>query len=210
MLRRSLDGRWSTAVYFEVPSVHHTLREAAIWDIIYEHYSYFSRGSLAQALTRCGFTVCELGEAFEGQYLWLEAVLADDPVGYPPDRSGHPTVHASTAAAFSKACWRKVEAWNLMVREVVGDGRRAVVWGAGSKGVTFLNLLQTEGQIEYVVDINPRKHWHYIAGTGQQIVPPEFLRQYRPDVVIVMNPIYQNEIQRLAEQIGVTAVFLRA
>jgi len=26
----------------------------------------------------------------------------------------------------------------------------------------------------------------YIAGTGQQIVPPEFLRNYQPDVVIVM------------------------
>jgi hypothetical protein len=55
------------------------------------------------------------------------------------------------------------------------------------------------------VDINPYKHGTYMAGTGQEIVGPEFLREYRPDVVIVMNPIYCNEIQQNLDRIGVTA-----
>jgi hypothetical protein len=35
-----------------------------------------------------------------------------------------------------------------------------------------------------------------MAGTGQEIVAPEFLESYRPDVAIAMNPIYKQEIQK--------------
>ena len=51
-------------------------------------------------------------------------------------------------------------------------------------------------QIEYVVDINPHRQGSYMAGTGQKIVSPEFLKDYRPDIVIVMNPIYSEEITK--------------
>jgi hypothetical protein len=44
-----------------------------------------------------------------------------------------------------------------------------------------------------------------MAGTGQEIVAPEFLKRYRPDVVIVMNPVYCNEIQQDLDRMGVTA-----
>jgi hypothetical protein len=71
--------------------------------------------------------------------------------------------------------------------------------------VAFLTTLRIQDEIEYAVDINPYKHGTYMAGTGQQIVAPEFLREYRPDVVIVMNPIYCNEIRRDLNRMGVTA-----
>jgi hypothetical protein len=41
-------------------------------------------------------------------------------------------------------------------------------------------------------------------------VPPEFLTDYRPDVVIVMNPIYRREIQQLIENLGVTCQVMTA
>ena len=34
-----------------------------------------------------------------------------------------------------------------------------------------------------------------MAGTGQKIVAPSFLKDYRPDYVIVTNPVYLNEIK---------------
>jgi len=48
----------------------------------------------------------------------------------------------------------------------------------------------------------------YIAGTGQKIIPPEFLLKYKPDVVIVMNPIYKQEIQRQVEDLKVACEFI--
>jgi hypothetical protein len=85
----------------------------------------------------------------------------------------------------------------------LGDGLSFGVWG--SKGVAFLATLNIQDEIEYAVDINPYKQGTYIAGTGQEIVAPKFLRGYRPDVVIVMNPIYCNEIQQDLDRMGVTA-----
>ena len=45
----------------------------------------------------------------------------------------------------------------------------------------------------------------YMAGTGQQVVAPSFLTENRPDVVIVMNGIYCNEIAGTLDQLGVEA-----
>ena len=47
-----------------------------------------------------------------------------------------------------------------------------------------------------------------MAGTGQEVVSPEFLRDYRPDAVIVMNPIYKGEIGRNLEALGISAEIL--
>ena len=44
--------------------------------------------------------------------------------------------------------------------------------------------------IEYVVDINTFRQGKFMPGTGQEIVAPAFLAQYRPDLVIAMNPMY--------------------
>ena len=46
-----------------------------------------------------------------------------------------------------------------------------------------------------MVDINPHKHGKYLAGSGHQIVGPDALVEIKPDVVVVMNPIYVEEIR---------------
>jgi hypothetical protein len=57
----------------------------------------------------------------------------------------------------------------------------------------------------YAVDINPNKRGTFMAGTGQEIVTPDFLPDYRPDLVIAMNPIYTEEIQRDLTRRGIGA-----
>jgi hypothetical protein len=75
-------------------------------------------------------------------------------------------------------------------------GRRAAVWGAGTKGVTFLNMLGEAAQVvELVVDQNPRKHGKHIAGVGTPIAPASALVNTSVDMVIVMNPVYLPEIK---------------
>jgi hypothetical protein len=108
-------------------------------------------------------------------------------------------------SAFAEAYRRKVGTWQRDLEGMARTGQRAVVWGAGSKGVTFLNTLGPYSSIEYVVDINPHKEGMCVAGTGQRIVSPEFLPTYRPDVVIVMNPLYTDEIDASLERRGLSA-----
>jgi hypothetical protein len=194
-----------TSLYFEVPNTEYTLRELAIWDIIYEHCAYFCTSSLAWAFHRSGFQIIDINEAFGGQFLGLEAL---------PSRSKNeglaswgkiPNGMAEDVQVFAARYRYKVETWQHNLERFANDGRQAVVWGAGSKGVTFLNVLKAKDQIEYVVDINPRKHGAHVAGTGQRIVPPAFLRHYRPDIILVMNPIYLDEIRQNLDELGLKA-----
>jgi hypothetical protein len=76
------------------------------------------------------------------------------------------------------------------------------LWGSGSKAVAFLTTLGVTDEVGAVVDVNPFKHGKYLAGSGHVIVPPEHLRDYRPDVVIAMNPAYCEEIQRELDRLG--------
>jgi ABC-type Fe3+-hydroxamate transport system substrate-binding protein len=112
------------------------------------------------------------------------------------------------ARAFAENYRRKRDEWQQRLEGMKAAGKRVVVWGAGSKGVTFMNALDAGNVIEYVVDINPRKQGKYVSGAGQEIVSPEFLQAYRPDVVIIMNANYREEIGRMLEEVGVTAELL--
>ena len=112
---------------------------------------------------------------------------------------------AHCVASFRDIYLRKVGSWKQTLARLKHEGRRVTVWGGGSKGVTFLNALGDLVPIEEVVDINPRKQGMYVPGTGQRIVAPEFLRRSRPEVVLVMNPVYREEIADQIAALGVEA-----
>jgi SAM-dependent methyltransferase len=204
-VRRVIGKQRQTVVFFEVPNALFTLRDLAIWDIIYEHCSYFSAPALFHLFTSCGFEVKQIFEAFAGQFLCLEAMPAAQVEAFAAPHEDLEKV-SQWVAEFPTRYRSKIEAWKLKLEQLKASGKRIVVWGAGSKGVTFLNELAN--QIEYVVDINPRKQKMFVAGTGQKIVPPEFMRSYRPDVIIVMNSIYLNEIRQITNGLGLMPEFL--
>jgi SAM-dependent methyltransferase len=209
-VRRSLGDQSKAIVFFQVPDVRRILREVAFWDIYYEHCSYFSLGSLARLFRQCGFEVMNLAREYDGQYLVIEARAGDGKDGALLEQEDDLEELAREVANFSENYPHKLDAWRRDLQRIRQAGRRAVIWGAGSKGVAFLTTLRIEDEIEYAVDVNPYKHGTYMAGTGQEIVGPEFLREYRPDVVIVMNPIYQEEIRQLTEGLGLTPEFMCA
>jgi hypothetical protein len=187
-----------------VPNALSTFRRLFVWDIIYEHCQYFTPISLSHAFSSSGFSVCELTEEFEGQFLGIHAQPNShgaQSLSY--EQMGEVNRIANDMTSFAANYQRKVEPFRHRLERIKRRGQRAVVWGTGSKGVTFLNTFKNS-QIEYAVDINPRKQGMYVAGTGQQIVSPNFLRDYQPAVIIVMNPIYKREIQQLTKKLGLT------
>lgn len=209
-VRRAVGDQVDAALFFEVPNVLFTLRDLAIWDLIYEHCSYFSPASLARLFALCGFHVQRIAEAYEGQFLCIEAFPNKASTGAMQGNSGITQNLQQDVETFARRYEAKIESWYQSLNRIKKAGQRAVIWGAGSKGIMISNILQLNDQIEYVVDINPRKHGMYIAGTGQRIVPPAFLRGYQPDVVIVMNGIYEHEIRQFAHDLGLAPDFLLA
>jgi len=80
--------------------------------------------------------------------------------------------------------------------------------GAGSKGVTLLNRLGVRAAVEYVIDVNPRKQDRFVPGTGQRVLAPDFLRQYRPHVILLPNAIYAEEVRQQIGALGITATLV--
>ncbi len=127
------------------------------------------------------------------------AQLSSQPHGLPPE-----------IAMFGEHHRTKVADWRERLEEYRRLGQRVVVWGTGGKGISFLNTLNTQDVIEYVVEINPDKHGKFIPGSGQEIVPPEFLTRYQPDNVIITNALYEQEMKQQARDLGVECEFLIA
>lgn len=205
MVRRSIGDRLDTIVFFQVPEVRRILRELAFWDIYYEHCSYFSAGSLERLFRNCGFAVIDVWRDYDGQYVMIEAKAGEG--RGTPERAGEEDLEdlARDMTYFSKNCRRKVDDWKSYLKWMREAGKRVVIWGSGSKGVSFLTTLNIRDEIEYIVDINPYKQGTYMAGTGQRIVGPDFLREYKPDVVIAMNPVYRWEIKQDLERMNLSA-----
>ncbi len=202
MLRQTIGDRTGTLVFFELPDVLRVLREGAFWDIYYEHCTYFTLGSLARLFRATGFEIDDLYPDYDDQYLIITAYPAEVPTSPRLDIENDMSSLTQAFEEFRETCSNRIIFWQSTVREIIADGQRVVLWGSGSKGVAFLTTLRLRDQIEYVVDINPYKHGKHMPGTGQQIVAPEFLIEYRPDYVIVMNPVYKDEIQDSLTNMG--------
>jgi len=210
-LRDTIANRYETIVFFEVPNALYTFRDMGLWDIIYEHCSYFTADSLNNIFLSAGFKPLRLTKQYDGQFLTVTArpncsgeVFADSP---PPIQADiEDCIHK-----FGSAHREKINFWHDKLRQLKHKNIPTVLWGAGSKGVTFLNTMETSGRlIEYVVDINPRKQGKFIGGTGQQIVSAKFLKSYQPEVIIIMNRIYQSEIEDTLQSLGLDAEILSA
>ena len=81
-------------------------------------------------------------------------------------------------------------------------GRRVAIWGSGSKGVAYLAMMRPEQELVAVVDVNPHRRGRFLAGSGQTIIGPEDLVPLCPDVVVVMNPLYLDEIGAMLRSLG--------
>jgi SAM-dependent methyltransferase len=207
-IRESIGGRDDTSIVFETPDALRVLSEGAFWDIYYEHCCYFSAGAHARLFRREGFDVTELAVVYNDQYIVQYARPAAAPT-QPRFLAEFdlPTMSA-LAAAFSTRVNRVKTAWRSHIEQAVAQGHRIVLWGGGSKGVSFLTTLGLDEEIAAVVDVNPYKQGKFLPGTGHEVVPPAALRAIRPDVVILMNPIYGREVRSQLEMLGIQARLL--
>lgn len=201
-LREALTGSSDVIVIFEVPDMKRILRETAFWDIYYEHCSYFNFGALARLFRSVGFRVLDIGLCFHEQYILIECCPGYDE-GKIFDIEQKPEETFREILNFQKNHEMNLSEWQGRLCDLIEKNKRVVLWGSGSKAAAFLKPLDLTLQIEYVVNINPNQRDKYVAGTGQMIVPPAFLKKYKPHLVVNLNSIYEKEISKMLNNLGV-------
>lgn len=203
MIRRAIGDRIGTGVFFQIPEATRILRECAFEDIFYEHCSYFTPASLARLFTDNGFAVDAISTEYDDQYLQIEAHAIDPATPQPaPEPETSVKELENLVRDFAERFEVKRRDWEERLGAYAQNKRKVVLWGASSKSVAFLSLFAHYGVIEYAVDINPYRQNHYLPGSALRIVGPEFLATYQPDVVIIMNPIYREEIASDLKSMG--------
>ncbi len=167
-------------IFIEVPSFEWIENKRAFWDIFYEHCNYFTVESLASL-----FHNSEQGLLFNDQYMYLVADLKDLRKQITPSEKPLSGFKASKMSDLYK-----------FYSEFVSNHPGLMVWGAGAKGVIFVNLTDSKREyISHLVDINPEKQGHYVARTGHHIISPAQILEIGTGEVIVMNDNYYSEIK---------------
>jgi len=187
----------TTKVIFEVPNAALMLEEDRLWELVYEHVAYFTPDSIRYLFAAAGFEVIDLNETFERQFLLVEAR---------PGGSGAPAVESRSgaladAARFAADWAEQLEGWRARFAGWRRNGVRVVVWGAGARGVTLLNVVAKDADIAAIVDINPRKWGSFVAGTGHPVVAPETLISLPPELVVLTNSIYETEVKMMLKEL---------
>ncbi len=206
-LRRRVGTREAYG-YLEVPDACYDLSTAG-WEVIYPHVSYFDASSLVRVVERAGWRVEDTGTLFGGMFRFIEMSAGAEAT----PRRGRQELpgpaqrdrQLAAIAGFQQRHEAERAAWRDRIGDLVEQGARPVLWGAGSRGVQFLTFADADRRLAAVVDVNPRKWGRYLPLTAHQVTPPDTLTALRPEAVIITNPSYRTEVAAQLRQLGVDA-----
>jgi hypothetical protein len=203
VVRRSIGSRLETIVFFQVPDATRIIRDCCFEDIYYEHCSYFSPGSLVRVFFAADFKVLDVRLEYNQQYIVIEARPGSGASQCRLPLCDDLKLMENFVANFKAKFLSKVEEWEAYYQRSKATNKRVVIWGSGSKAVACLAAFKNIA-IDYVVDINPHRQGNFMPGTGQKIVSPEFLKDYCPHAVVIMNPVYEQEIRADLERLCIS------
>lgn len=201
-VRRSLDAAPDSPVVFQIPNLEKILEDTAFWDVYYEHCSYFTPSSLTYAFEHAGFTDTTTWTDYDDQYLLIEGR---------PGQSDKAELQRDEGLAkrldtFATSANARVSQWASALDRWVENSEPVVLWGGGSKAVAFLSSLgDRHKRISAAVDVNPHKWGSYLPRTALPVIGPAELGALDPAHVVVMNPIYIEEITASLREHGVEA-----
>jgi SAM-dependent methyltransferase len=188
----------------QVPNAEHVVSGENVCELFYEHVNYFTPASLVSALENAGFAVNRPYISYGGQHLTVVSRR-----GNCNDKQARPPVHTEKSN-LPKALIKFKTYWNEILNERAESGRKVWIWGTGSRATTFLSLLQSSDHICGAIDINPKREGSYILGTRCKTFMPISLAGQENLTIVVMNPIYRDEISACLLEVSAEAELLLA
>ncbi len=192
----------ASPILIEVPATDRILTEYAFWDVYYEHCSYFTAASLQHAFALAGLQAEAVRHAYDGQYLLLEAR------GSAAKASPASAAAADTLTAcrrFGAGCQMAIDRCRTRLRALAAEGGPVVLWQGAAKTVALVTALGPDVDLACAVDVNPGRHWLHLPPYGLKVVPPAALVGIQPRHVVLMNPVYLNEVQAQLDALHLAA-----
>ncbi len=185
------------------------LIEGVQFDTIYhEHFSYFSLLAVEHVFARHGLRVFDVEtlETHGGSLRILacrEAADRAEEPGLARVRARESAAGLDRLDAYTGFGARVAEAQASLIaflERARREGRTVAAYGAAAKGNTLLNACGVgRDDIAGVADVSPHKQGRYMPGSRLPIHAPEWLRETRPDYVLILPWNLKHEIvERMA------------
>ena len=168
----------------EVPNFNMMIEKSLYSEFIQDHLSYFTKDSLSNLLSNCGFEILSLDE------IWY---------GYIISATVRKRRHIDIQGMIERRLLLKKSVIDFLTR-CRNNGERIATWGAGHQALANLSLLEMKGYIDCVIDSAIFKQNKYTPATHLPIVGPEVLEAGNIDVVIIMAAGYSQEIVGIMEK----------
>lgn len=193
-------------ITFEFPHLMRLVAENQFDTIYHEHYSYFSWLTSEAIFAKHGLTLFDVEELpTHGGSLRIYARHHEDNSKPVTERARELRAREVAAGVWTpeyytsfdeqvKETKRKILAFLVEAKRA---GKKVVGYGAPGKGNTLLNYCAIRTDfIDFTVDRNPYKHGRFLPGTHIPILPPDALREARPDYVFILPWNLKDEIMK--------------
>lgn len=191
----SIALRFGGTVTLEFPHLLRLIEQTQFDTVYHEHFSYLSLRTVRSIFEAQGLRLWDVEELpTHGGSLRVYGVHTDDP------RETCERVHdvlkkedlvglgdLATYSAFQASADRVKDSLLAHLIERKHAGVRVAAYGAAAKGNTLLNYAGVKSDLlPYVCDAAPAKQGKYLPGSHIPILPPDLMRQRRPDEVLIL------------------------
>ena len=194
---------------FEFPHLMRLIAEYQFDTIYHEHFSYLSLGVVSRIFAAAGLEVFDVEELpTHGGSLRVYAQRAG--TGRQPRSQRVDNLlkreaeaglsEAATYAGFQARADRVKNDFLAFLLQAKREGKTVAAYGAAAKGNTLLNYAGVRADlISFVVDRNPAKQGKFLPGSRIPIVGEEWLRERRPDYIVILPWNLREEIMTQLE-----------
>ncbi len=192
-------------ITLEFPHLMRLLEHNQFDTVYHEHFSYLSLYSVNQIFAKAGLRVLDVEElATHGGSLRVYGCHAED------NRITAPVVEAMMLEenrrgmrgleiykAFQSHADQIKDNLILFLIEQKRKGSRVAGYGAAAKGCTLLNYAGIKPDLlPFVCDAALSKQGKFLPGTHIPILNPDFIREYKPDYLLILPWNLRSEIKQ--------------
>ena len=163
----------NTQLFIETPNLDYIIANQDISLMYHEVARYYSVRAIQCLLSKYDLSLQQVFLLFNGNNLGVFASKC-------PDVS----IDHNIAAELEK------------LKKIVSQYRRVVIWGISGRAISLLTHSSWDKeQVQFGIDIDKDKQGKYIPVTGQLIISPEQAVSFKPDLIIIANANYLEEIR---------------
>lgn len=188
------------SIVIETPSLEWIIDNNVIWDFFYEHTWIPTKYALLKAGEIAGLYLQYIESNFENQYFLC--VFTKDKNKSIELESSIDTTLMERCVNFKENEEQNRDSWFSKLSK---QEKPIAVWGSGAKGVTFINLIDSDKSlIQFGIDIDPAKIGGYIPCTSHPIISWQDIKKLGIKTIVLMNPNYKQNLIHYLSLLGIT------